>query len=573
MIEITFTLFIYLFLWVVFYGWGKITFTFFGIISKCSKYTVMTVWIGWAATIFLLQTLHFFAPINAKTTVPIFIIGIIYAVFHLVSRKYDFFNFRQRLQNPIRIVFISFIVLVISAWVAARAMLNPSVYDSGLYHFNTIRWINTYAIVPGLGNLHGRLAFNQSFFTYVASLNFFPYFNHGRSLANSFLFLLVIVTLIPSFISIISRPSLLIETHPFRYAFDFFILPVVVFLGLSSNGIASPSPDLTSTLLQLVIFTVLIHGIEEWNDGQKKQDYRAFFLIVMATTAVTIKLSNLVFSASIIVFALAYTWHSSHHRYRSIMIILIPPFIITLVLIFRGYILSGAPLYPSTIGYISLDWSVPIDKVINEANCVFSWARQPRNHWSKVLGSWDWLEPWFSNISKSNSKRCFVLYPFFIAIVTYAMTFLIRYFKKCRGIRYNESAVLIPLISGLIYWFFTAPDPRFAHALFYLFSISSILLFLLTMRHTVATKTYCLIFFTFFLIGSFPFLGYEITHISNLKSVSISGWQTVRTVSLKKQKTNTGILVYTPMKGDQCWDSPLPSTPYFNSSLRLRVPW
>ncbi|MGC8605238.1 MAG: hypothetical protein ACP5VS_16345 [Desulfomonilaceae bacterium] len=33
----------------------------------------------------------------------------------------------------------------------------------------------------------------------------------------------------------------------------------------------------------------------------------------------------------------------------------------------------------------------------------------------------------------------------------------------------------------------------------------------------------------------------------------------------------SGLIVYTPAQGDQCWDSPVPSTPYFNPNLRLRV--
>jgi hypothetical protein len=69
-------------------------------------------------------------------------------------------------------------------------MLAPDNYDSGLYHLQSIRWDNTYPIVPGLGNLHERLAFNQSFFEFVAALNFQPYFGHGSALANSFLYLL-----------------------------------------------------------------------------------------------------------------------------------------------------------------------------------------------------------------------------------------------------------------------------------------------------------------------------------------------------------------------------------------------
>jgi hypothetical protein len=39
---------------------------------------------------------------------------------------------------------------------------------------------------------------------------------------------------------------------------------------------------------------------------------------------------------------------------------------------------------------------------------------------------------------------------------------------------------------------------------------------------------------------------------------------------LKSFVTRSGLLLYVPEKGDQCWDAPLPCTPYPNSDLRLR---
>lgn len=41
-------------------------------------------------------------------------------------------------------------------------------YDSDLYHAQSIRWIEEYGVVPGLGNLHERFAYNSSFFALSA---------------------------------------------------------------------------------------------------------------------------------------------------------------------------------------------------------------------------------------------------------------------------------------------------------------------------------------------------------------------------------------------------------------------
>lgn len=570
--EIVFTLVCYLLLWSSYYGWGRGAWIIFGGNIACTKNYALIVWLGWALTLFLFQTLHFFVPINAYSVIPVFTVGVVFAFFNIAPNLCNSFRISIRRFKLIRITLIAFVFLGIAAWVAGRSMNAPILYDSGLYHFNVIRWINTYSIVPGLGNLHGRLAFNQSFFTYVAALNFYPYFGHGRSLANSFLFLLVIATLAPSILSLIRQPSLLFKEHPFRYATDLFILPILVYLALSAHGLACPAVDLTSTLLQLVIFTVFVHGVAEWSEGQKKQDFRAVFLVIMATTAVTIKLSSLAFSASIIGFVLVYIWQTSQSRGRGLMNILLPSFIIILVWLSQGVILSGAPLYPSTIGYLAMDWAVPIHKVIDEANWVFSAARQPGTHWSNVLGSWNWLEPWIFNIIKHDGKRNFVLFPLFFSIVISIITYVICYCKKIKRPQYVETAILIPLVVGLLYWFFTAPDPRFANALFDLLAVSSVLLFILIIQRAVGIKTFYMIFFIVFIAGNLHFWRYGIKNINKFKLISTSGWHAVKTVSLEKKITTSGLTVYTPANGELCWDSPLPSTPEFNKSLRLRIP-
>lgn len=64
-------------------------------------------------------------------------------------------------------------------------------YDSDLYHAQSIRWVEEYGIVKGLGNIHVRFAYNSSFFALSAlySMKFIC----GRSLhtVNGFMALLL----------------------------------------------------------------------------------------------------------------------------------------------------------------------------------------------------------------------------------------------------------------------------------------------------------------------------------------------------------------------------------------------
>ncbi|MDE7187935.1 MAG: hypothetical protein K2O13_10570, partial [Lachnospiraceae bacterium] len=63
-----------------------------------------------------------------------------------------------------RMVFIGFLFFLF-AYGTSRGMIH---YDTGLYHAQSIRWLEEYGAVKGLGNLHCRLAYNSSSFALSA---------------------------------------------------------------------------------------------------------------------------------------------------------------------------------------------------------------------------------------------------------------------------------------------------------------------------------------------------------------------------------------------------------------------
>jgi hypothetical protein len=108
----------------------------------------------------VLQLSHFLFPLTASIVVPIFLTGVVFSAPQIVNVLR---HFPQQRLPVMRTATIVIIMLAGASWIASRSMRPPTNGDSGEYHFNTIRWINAFPIVPGLGNLHGRLAFNQSF--------------------------------------------------------------------------------------------------------------------------------------------------------------------------------------------------------------------------------------------------------------------------------------------------------------------------------------------------------------------------------------------------------------------------
>lgn len=66
--------------------------------------------------------------------------------------------------NVWRIVAMLFCFALTLIWTTQE----PGQYDTGLYHAQAIRWIEDYGVVPGLGNLHMRLAYNSAFMSLQA---------------------------------------------------------------------------------------------------------------------------------------------------------------------------------------------------------------------------------------------------------------------------------------------------------------------------------------------------------------------------------------------------------------------
>jgi hypothetical protein len=563
------TLIIYLLIGIAYYGWGKAAAHILGISKQTSRSDITLLWLGWAFTLVILQLSHFLCPLTASIVVPIFIIGIVFSAPQIVNA---FRRFPQKRSPVMRTATIVIIMLAAAGWIASRSMMPPTNVDSGGYHFNAIRWINAFPIVPGLGNLHGRLAFNQSFFPYAAALNFYPLFEHGRSLANSFLLLLMIVSFAQFLWPVLNRPARLAESHPFQYASVLFALPILVCLTLNSDGLASPTPDLASTLLQLIMFVILVQGVAEWREGEGRQDYRATVLAILAATAITIKLSNLAFSAVIVSICLACAWRMSGSRMRSLLRILVPTSVVLLVWSVRGFILSGYPLYPATIGHMSVDWAVPIAEVVEEANAVYGYARQPNAQWREALGGWGWFGPWSSRMSRDIGSVVYplVLTGFFciIAVISRWLSFS----KKRGGLAYFDCVILTPVVIGLLFWFFTAPDLRFAHALFWCLSLSSAVLFLYSVQPLLKQRWFVVVMCAVFIIANLHFMRNAVKMRHSIQAVSSSGWHSIMIAPLIQKKTSSGLVVFTPKQGGSCWDSPLPCTPYFNPNLRLRIP-
>lgn len=549
-----------------FFGWGKVCLRLAGSDLQGSRSVTGPIWIGWTFTLLLFQVLRFVAPINVYGVVPVLAAGMAFAIPPAI-REYRCQD-RQRVSSA-GICGIALLLLA-ATWATSRSMLKPAHYDSGLYHFNSIRWINEFPAVVGLGNLHGRFAFNQSFFTYVAALNFHPLFNQGRSVANGFLLLLTLATLIEPLWALRKQNWTSNPAHPFRYGAPLLALSVLLYIGLDpmGYGITSPSTDFASVLLQIVMMTALCQGIGEWRDTEQPQGEKVVLLCLVAVTAVTVKLSNIAFSATIIGICAIHAWRVCPRR----TVLLSGALALSMgaVWLIHGILLSGAPLYPSVVGHIDVDWAVPKARIMDEAKWIYSsWTRQAGVQAGEVVSGRGWLPSWLAAISNDLTG---IVYPVVISALFVVAGVIMSLVKPMVSRRALEWVILLPLIAGLCFWCLTSPAPRYANALFLLLPMGAALLLLVSIRSFVSMRPFAVLACIVIFAATFHVTVFAVSHRRVITTIATTGWHAVPKVAMREAVTESGLMVRVPIEGNQCWDASLPCTPYFNSKLRLRKP-
>lgn len=532
-------------------GWGRIGVWILRI-NVPIYLDVYVWWLGFALLIGFLEVIHLFFAINWKVTSLVSGIGIwgLLIPFNLKSWIQYLVSLNKKSTAYIHVLLVIGISFFIIFSLRSMGLVNN--YDSGIYHFGSIRWINEYPIVPGLGNVFTALAYNQSYFLYLGLLNVAPYWNHGYALGSLVLLLMTGLTL-AQFCNRFSTSL--------RWAFG---VPVFIFLGYLGGTLSNPSPDTAVSLLQIVMFLLLVtlHCSNELKNEQRQLFVST--LIVLSITVVTIKISSAMFALVTLGLALLYAKQNFYQKgeWKPVLFISL---IIGITHLIRGYLLSGAPLYPSEIGsMLTLPWAMSRDSIFGERFWIYIWSRLPGAIPAEVIGTWAWFPHWIAALS-------FDVWIFVGVLVT--LTFInisLLYLKKAPSSKYRCLLLTLPMWGSIVFWFVSAPQIRFLGAMpLLLLSINFWIFFEELSQRKIYYKNIYLKHHSLFdwliiiivCLISLKFIG--------LRSISLEGWTSVPSVSTKNKITSTGIVVNMPSAGNQCWNAPLPCSPQVKDELDL----
>lgn len=322
------------------------------------------------------------------------------------------------------------VLLTAAVLVLVSATSRPSNPDTSLYHAQAIRWLETYPAVPGLGNLHGRLAFNSAWLVTNALFSFAFLGLGSLHLSASVLFLSAFALFWPGLRDLqtgrVSAASLL------RLGFlplGFYVL---------GGELSSPGTDLPVSLLIWVVTLLSVESAETDQPGQ------LLLITLLASFAVTVKLSAL----PLLLLCLPALWGAAR---RQLWQVAVCAGLVLLPFLARNVILSGYLLYPfPALNWFSFDWKIPFQRVEDDRLDVLRFGRlggpgELPAHFAEWFPLW-WLR-------QTLNRRII-----FIAALLTPLSALLARFKRPR-----LWAGWAALYTGVLFWLFSAPDYRFGY--------------------------------------------------------------------------------------------------------------
>lgn len=514
-------------------------------------------WLGLGLALGLLQLTHFLMPVNGWTTL---LLGILGASGLILERRRIYVSLAR---VPRWLYGWTLSAFVLGLWLANRATGPVAPFDAGLYHLSALRWITEYPIVPGLGNLHSRLALNYSYFLYLASIGVGPWTGMASNLGPGLLLW------VAGSHSLFHLGKLFgdREADFVDVFFGIFIIPIVR-LGFQYGS--SPSPDPAVFVFGYALAWALLRLLRAAPAARSSPDHGVLVLL-LSSAGIILKPSLAPLAMTAAALALS-VWRRNRRlgllpRQFRRQVLGLGAFAALLLggWAVRGVLLSGYPFYPAAALRFPVRWAVPGERVVEVAQWVTSWARAPGRNREEVLGNWEWLWPWIHGVASVENRRFDVLYPLALAVVGTGIWLAARP-PDGPAPRLPIRFLVPPAIAGLT-WFLLAPDPRLAGSSLWWLGAGAI-----SLTSSPGPQSNRWAVRAAGLAIGLALLG---THWSEEKLVDpgpAGGFHPVPQVELSTFRTESGLAVFVPKEGSLCWDAPLPCTPIPDPKLSLLTP-
>lgn len=338
------------------------------------------------------------------------------------------------------------LLFVLWSFFASRGYMVP---DMDIYHGQSIRWIEEYGVVKGLGNLHCRFGYNSSIF--AVSALYSMKFLLGRSLHAingliAFILSLTVLELGKAF----RRRRMLMS--------DYARVGAIYYLTTIYDEIIAPSSDYA---VMCAIFFIIIKWLTqlEKENGQERDSIAPYALLcVMGVWTITLKLTaGLILLLTIkpaCMLIKRRKWKETG-IYLALGIVTVFPWMA------RTVIITGWLLYPfAGLDLFSVDWKIVDESIIlRDSYLIRIWAKAANTLEDTSLRSW--FPHWFRNALSTTEKLLVVtdLIACAATVVSAAVVFI-----KKRWRQLDLLLVMGTLSCCYLFWQFSAPMVRYGYA-------------------------------------------------------------------------------------------------------------
>lgn len=340
-----------------------------------------------------------------------------------------------------KVIFV--VLIVLWAYFTSRGYIH---YDSDLYHAQSIRWLEEYGVVPGLGNLHERFAYNSSFFALSALYSLKFILRDSMHTMNGFLALLLSLTCLP-----IAKSW---KNKRFSVA-DFARVGAIYYLTTITNEVVSPASDYA---VMCVIFFIVIKWLDALEEGVK--DIAPYALLcVVGVYALTIKLTA---GLILILLLKPATMLIREKRVKEIFIYLAMGLIVAIPWITRTVIISGWLLYPFTgLDLFHVDWKMEALYIDIDAIQIKVWGRALYDISLIDVPISGWFPNWFKT-TLSGMEKMMILGALAATVVTVAVAIVIFFRKEFKHL--DMLLVMVTMLASYVFWQTSAPLMRYGYA-------------------------------------------------------------------------------------------------------------
>jgi hypothetical protein len=464
--------------------------------------------------------------------------------------------------------------------------------DTGYYHAQSIRWIEEYGVVPGLGNLLAPLAIDYLWFQPCALFGFAVFLPQRMHAMGGIVVLWGVAFALGGALGLsksLRSGSLLSHSDLFRLLMLFPLVEI-------GNYAAADSGDEPAALMCLIAIasallvlerTVVLATVRQTLPAGSVS--RLFCLVLLVAFSVAIKLSLL--PLLLLPFFLLVPWFRAVN-WRIILGVFLIGGVILGPKIIRSVLLSGYLLYPlPQVDFFSVDWKMPKDVLLSEKGYVESMARIRFVEPGAILngGMGVWLGPWI---------RHFFSTPIGVAVATSMLSLSLQIFwfrdRLARLLR-SFWPVYATVAIGIAYWFLMAPDPRFGYG----FLSAGCILCLVTWEKGIPLTRLLSgeVWRLLLALGAFLFLLATTFSIPRMnagdsfgKGVIFSDYYRRFLKRVHQGEEDLGFLwfqdpypkeqmlhlsigslqLWRPNHGMRCWDAEVPATPFVYHRIELR---